>query len=84
MAERLREWPHQYVRGASREPCGYFWQAWLDGSVWALEPGADFDVSVRRIRDRAIAAARIRGLSLRVRWYGRIDRLVLQASPRRT
>lgn len=38
------------------------WDEWLDGSIWRLRRGEDFDVSAPTIQKRAHPAAQSRGL----------------------
>ena len=53
------------------------WGEWLDGRIWRLERGHDFDVIPDTLDKRARAAAKRRGLKVRVRVRG--DVVVIQA-----
>jgi hypothetical protein len=46
----------------------YDWDAWLDGKVWALEPGVDFPATTKlqSVRGAAYMAARRRGIKVTI------------------
>jgi len=43
----------------------YPWDKWLDGSIWALARGQDFDCTISAIRSGAYLAATSRGMKVR-------------------
>jgi len=57
----------------------YPWDEWLDGGVWAIKRGEDFDVSVATFRSTAYTTANRRHLNLTSRVDG--DTVLLQARP---
>lgn len=74
MAKQLDEFPEGLRVG---RPNKYDWNSWLDGKVWLLEAGTDFDVSPESFRMTAKSAAKSRGGSLKVAKMGEKS-LVLQ------
>jgi len=54
MARRLESFP---AATAARHP----WDEWLDGSVWELVPGADFQAKLSTLRANAQLQAKKRG-----------------------
>jgi hypothetical protein len=73
MAKRLDEFPPLSNRGT---PSKYPWTEWLDGNVWELVPGKDFNCSITTMRSQFAIRARMRGLTFRTTFTG--DRLVVQ------
>ena len=73
MARKLDVFP-----SLSSEP-RYPWDEWLDGSVWELEKGRDFNSKVPTFRANAQTQARKRGRSVRTRLLddGHVTRLVI-------
>lgn len=73
MAKKLDEFTFR-SKGKSKYPT----DKWFDGSIWKLERGVDFQVSVNSIRTICCTLARKNGLGLRT---GVIDdsTLVIQA-----
>lgn len=58
----------------------YPWKDWLNGSVWELHKGADFDCSILTIRSAACYAAMRRGKRVSVQITD--DAVFLQARPK--
>lgn len=56
----------------------YPWADWLDGRVWELTAGKDFDVTVESFRSTAIGKARDLGGKLRTRVVTHGTRRMLQ------
>ncbi len=61
MAKRLREFPGGPTRGK------YPWDQWLDGSVWQLQKGQDYDIGTPSMRAAASRAAKAAGKKVRTR-----------------
>ena len=74
MARTLEKFPQ--VRGAARYP----WDEWLDGRVWELVPGEDFQAKVTTLKANAQIQAKKRSGRVRTRQIRSGDRqmLVLQ------
>lgn len=53
---------------------------WLDGDIWSLEQGTDFDVSITAVRQALMASANRRGLKLQTSANG--NTLVIRAVKR--
>jgi hypothetical protein len=51
----------------------YPWVTWLDGEIWELVPGEDFDGKPTNFRSAAIAQARRRGGRVKTRRLKRDD-----------
>lgn len=58
----------------------YPWDEWLDGGVWDLSMGEDYD-DLHNLRQGAFVAARKKGLRVIVRKRG-ADHAFIQAVPR--
>lgn len=74
MAEVVDEMPSRAGRGQSQK---YPWHEWLDGRVWKLTKGADFEVTVEIMRCAFHNKAKSRGL--RVVTTSRGDDLYVQS-----
>jgi hypothetical protein len=61
MAQRITAFP--ITDGPVRRR--YPWDDWLDGSVWKLQAGVDFDADVDQFRNRCYTMAARRELSVR-------------------
>jgi hypothetical protein len=59
MAKTATRWQG---RGSTKYP----WDEWLDGRMWILEPGVDFDGNVHNMRNAAYFVAKYRNLRVRV------------------
>lgn len=57
MAERLESFTFKHGGGKDAYP----WDEWMDGTVWKLVRGEDFDCPARTFQTRAHMAARHRG-----------------------
>ncbi len=55
----------------------YDWETWLNGEVWKLTRGVDFQISAINFRTSASAAATKRGKNTHARIIG--DEVILQA-----
>ncbi len=75
MASKMNEFPK--TRGGKRL---YPWKEWLNGDVWRLTPGTDFDASSESFRNTALASASRYGKRLRTAVVD--GDLIIQASPR--
>lgn len=75
MARILKELPPD---GRSK----YDWDRWLNGKVWELQRGKDFQVAPKSFHNATAAAVRRRDLSLSSRVRG--DTVVIQARKRGT
>lgn len=73
MAKKLNEFTFR-SKGKSKYPI----DKWFDGSIWRLERGVDFQISVNNIRNICFTLAHKNGLGLRT---GVVDdnTLVIQA-----
>jgi hypothetical protein len=78
MAEKLEAFPVRH--NGSRRPGKYPWDEWLDGSVWQLKRGEDFDILPKSMLQMARTNASHRRLSVRTHHNG--DIVVIQASRR--
>lgn len=67
MAKQLDEFPEGLRVG---RPSKYKWDIWLNGKVWALDAGEDFDVAVESFRMTAKSAAKTRGGALKTARMG--------------
>lgn len=54
MAKKVQDF--DFSRSGSR-PTKYPWEEWLDGSIWRLEKGEDFDVDTESFRSSVGTAA---------------------------
>ena len=61
MAKKIRTFPEQIGR-----PETYPWSDWLDGGIWELVKGNDFDCEAKSFRHSAYSAASRAGVSVRV------------------
>ncbi len=59
MPRKLKQFPEPKRRGK------YPWDAWLDGSVWLLRRGEDYETSSASMRAIATSAAKTAGKRLR-------------------
>jgi hypothetical protein len=59
MAKQLDEFPRQKRRGK------YPWEEWLNGHVWLLRKGEDYETSSSSMRAIAASAAKSAGKRLR-------------------
>jgi hypothetical protein len=57
MAQKIEEFEFSSNR--------YQWDEWLDGGIWVLKQGEDFDVEMTSMRSLIFAAAGRRGLKSR-------------------
>ena len=76
MAKKRKEFPGGPTRGR------YDWSTWLNGDVWELESGDDFEVDIASMRAIASRAAKQAGKKLRTRVIHNedgTDSLVIQA-----
>jgi hypothetical protein len=48
----------------------YPWDQWLDGQIWQITRGEDFDISTESMRVRLYPAAKARGGSIRTNVKG--------------
>lgn len=62
MAERLDKFPEP---AANSNVWKYPWKDWLDGGIWRLVKGEDFDVSSESMRVQSILAGRRRNMAVR-------------------
>ena len=62
--------------------CNADWSAWLDGSIWELTKGEDFDCEARTFVTRAHSNARSKKRKVKTRVLDGGMRVVLQAIPR--
>lgn len=59
--------------GGRRKFRDYDWDKWMNGKIWTLEKGRDFDVKVTAMRAYVYRAARERGLTVKtVRTPGKL------------
>ena len=72
MARTIDAFPHR------RATAKYPWDEWLDGRIWELKRGEDFQ-SLHSVRSSAYVRARDRGLWARVRIVDE-DTVVIQAA----
>jgi hypothetical protein len=71
MAKKVNAWPT--TSNSTRYP----WDQWLDGNIWALTKGDDFDQNTEHFRAQVYIAARNRGVKARTTRLG--DVLHIQA-----
>lgn len=72
MAEVVEDFT--FTRPSSNRPEQYPWSEWLDGRVWKLEYGVDFEGADPNVfRNTVAAAAKRRGLSVRTSLHGEED-----------
>jgi hypothetical protein len=69
MAKKLKEFDFNRTSRSA-----YPWDQWLDGNVWALEAGADFEGKMGKLQSAAYVAAKARGGKVRTQ---RIDETTL-------
>ena len=62
MAEILESYDFKRVGGRPRHP----YDQWFDGQIWKLQHMVDFDCEVVSIRQSLYAAARRRGIKVKV------------------
>lgn len=74
MAEVLSEFP-------LRNTAKYDWDKWLDGRIWRLVRGEDFDLTLDQFRNQVHNRARARNMYVTCQKHGQ-DALVIQATPR--
>jgi hypothetical protein len=75
MAHKVEQFP------AAPERSKYPWAEWLDGGIWELTQGHDFDGQTHAFRSNARAQAKKRGGKLRARTLkkkGEPERLYIQ------
>jgi hypothetical protein len=58
----VEEMPGYGQRGSK-----YPWDEWLNGKVWLLVPGTDFDLSITSMQSSVTNAARSRGIKITMR-----------------
>lgn len=71
MAKKLDEFPRQSRNSK------YDWDTWLNGEVWELTRGEDFDIGMASFRSVAFREARLRKVKLRTTVRG--GKFILQA-----
>lgn len=69
MAKKLKDYDFTETK--------YPWSEWLDGSIWELEHGSDFETKMETFRTQVYTSAKKRGLKARVATDG--TKLILQA-----
>ncbi len=47
--------------------CKYPWDTWFDGQIWELEPGVDFDMTVKSFQTTVSITARRHGKTAKTR-----------------
>jgi len=57
----------------------YPWDLWLDGQVWKLVEGTDYDIGIASIRSCAVAAGRTRNKMVRTNVIMEGKGLIVQA-----
>lgn len=77
MAEILSDEPVWYTARKGR----YDWDNWLDGRVWHLEKGKDFQVASGAFRAAAANAAKVRKLNLKAKIQSNGDVIVKAETP---
>ena len=75
MATKLKEFTFGTL-GKTKYP----WAEWLNGEIWKLEQGVDFDVSPTSIRQQASKAAKVAGKIART--HADDNTVVIQVVPR--
>ena len=73
MAERVDRIPGSRAGGVPKYP----WEEWLDGSLWKLIQGKDFECKPESMHSVAKTAARNRHVAVEVHQRG--DRIYIQA-----
>lgn len=77
MARVLRS--YEFLTGSQNGRTGiYRWSEWMNGKIWQLEQGADYE-NKDSMRSAAYQAARRRGVKVRIKIFP--DHAVLQAYP---
>ncbi len=71
MATTLESYDFKVTRGK------YPWEEWLDGSIWRLSKGEDFQCEPATFRSSAISKAKRLGINLKSSVAG--DQVVIQA-----
>lgn len=61
MAERLDEWPEEFSRYTARYP----WTEWMDGKVWKITHGEDFQCEIENMRQNIYSKAFSNGMKAR-------------------
>ena len=57
----------------------YDWKNWLDGDIWQLVQGEDFEVEITSFRSVIFAAGQSRGLKVRTQFDSKSKTLTIQA-----
>ena len=78
MAEKLDEFDFTTKRGPGR-PSKYPWETWLDGGIYKLKRGEDYEVMTSSFKSAAKSAAKTRGQKLRFMPLESGSVLVIQA-----
>ena len=79
MAQRVDQLPGGNKRG---RPAVYPWEEWLDGHVWRLMQGEDFQGDAKGFKSTARSAAGRAGLQIITRTTDEPGALYIQAAPR--
>lgn len=74
MAKQLKDFA---FRSTARITNKYDWDSWLNGKIWELERGVDFEIDPSGMRTACYLMAKRRGLNLTVHMSDK--KLVLQA-----
>jgi hypothetical protein len=74
MAKKLDNFPNDEFGQPNRK---YAWDEWLNGEIWELTRGEDFDIRVDHFRAQAFTNAKRRGMKLRTNVTD--ERIILQA-----
>lgn len=61
MAEQLKS--YEFTKSSGRRS-KYPWDEWLDGTIWRVKQGEDFDIDTKNFRNSVRAAAFKRGLGV--------------------
>lgn len=77
MAVRVEDFPDGTLAASNRK---YPWEDWLDGSIWALTPGEDFQTSVKVMRQQFSSKASANNMRFRSSVANGV--LYVQVSPR--
>jgi len=77
MAEKLAEFDWNPPKRG--RPPKYPWKQWLDGGIYKLEYGIDFDISVKSFRNSLKAAEKRYGVQVRSMSFEKGKILVIQA-----
>jgi len=75
MAEKLEDFSWNNSRMDSTFP----YTKWLDGNIWRIRRGVDFDMPAKNMRVNLYSAADRRGVRVRTKLKG--DEITLQAYP---